>query len=82
MEDIIFHNNTETAKNRSLWRGVILQAILDASSMAKRTENVVEKKRATEWLTNMNPDFIEVCHMAGYPPEYVRKKAITFLEKK
>lgn len=71
-----------TPKEPALWRAVILQAIIDSLSEAKRTENKVEKERAKAWLLNMSNDFIEVCNMAGYSPYYVREKAKFILENK
>lgn len=63
----------------SLWRAVILQAIIDSTSNYKRKEYQLEKKKAQSWLTNMNEDFKTVCLMAGYEPYYVQTKARNIL---
>ncbi|ETO91830.1 MAG: hypothetical protein P857_1008 [Candidatus Xenolissoclinum pacificiensis L6] len=64
---------------RALWRAVILQAFVDCTSEAKRTENQVEKQRAIHWLTEMNRDFILVCRLADYNPCFIRNKALQIL---
>lgn len=64
-----------------LWNAVILQAITDATTNYKRTENRMEKIRATTWLLQNNTDFPLICHLAGHSPSYVRTKAIAAIEK-
>lgn len=66
-------------RNQALWRAVILQAILDATSSAKRSENIVEKQKATNWIFDKNTDFDAVCFLAGYSTSYVRRKAKKFI---
>ena len=65
--------------SRALWRAVILQAFVDSTSSAKRTETQVERQRAIHWLTEMNKDFILVCRLADYNPCFIRKKALEIL---
>ncbi len=60
---------------QSLWRAVILQAVIDACSRSKKKVNKIERKKAQSWLLDMSDDFISVCNMANYNPHYVRRKA-------
>ncbi len=48
----------------ALFRAVILQAIIDAVNNSKRTEDMVAKKSALEWLNLYNEDFLTVCDLA------------------
>ena len=69
-------NNAELFyRTRSLWRAVILQSIIDATGDYKRTENVLEKHKATVWIEEMKDDFRLVCMLAGYDHHYVKNKA-------
>ncbi|MBQ4875441.1 MAG: hypothetical protein HRK26_04985 [Rickettsiaceae bacterium H1] len=64
----------------SLWRAVILQAVIDAKNNYKRKEYQLEKEKARSWLLNLNNDFISVCIMAGCDPRYVQAKAKNVLD--
>src|SRR5687768_12138993 len=59
----------------SLWSAVITQAMMDALSKARSSEALYHKQNAIRWLTGNSDDFITVCLLAGYDPDYVRKKA-------
>jgi hypothetical protein len=59
----------------SMWRAVILQAIADACSRSSRTEDIVERDRARNWLMIDNQNFPNVCSMADLNHCYVRKHA-------
>ncbi len=67
---------------QALWRAVILQALIDATSNYKRREYQLEKEKARSWLLCMSDSFVDVCSMAGYEPHYVQKKAKFILESK
>lgn len=64
----------------SLWKAVILQAVIDATSNYKRKEYQLEKDKAKSWLLNLNESFISVCLMAGCDPRYVQARAKNVLE--
>ncbi len=66
----------------SLWKAVILQAIIDATTNYKRKEYQLEKQKAISWLLKWNDDFITVCSMANCDPRYVRARAQAVLDKK
>lgn len=60
---------------RGLWSAVITQALMDAGSNSKKPEMKSAKAKAISWLNGDSEDFTEVCIMAGFEPDYVRKKA-------
>ena len=60
---------------QSMWKAVILQAIIDSTSNYKRMENKLERIKAASWLNDFSEDFINVCHFAGYSPLSVQSKA-------
>ncbi|CEI85212.1 hypothetical protein DRF75_04405 [Ehrlichia minasensis] len=60
---------------QSMWKAVILQAIIDSTSNYRRMENKLEKIKAINWLNDFSRDFTTVCHFAGYNPLNVQNKA-------
>lgn len=62
---------------KNLWCAVINQALLDATS---RTGSA-DRLRAIDWLTKPNRDFVLTCNLAGYEHDFIRKKALAFIEK-
>ena len=60
---------------RSLWRAVIMQALIDSVSISKRTEKVLARESAIKWFDLSNQHFLSVCLMADLQPEYVIKKS-------
>ena len=63
-----------------LWRAVIYNAFDEAQARdltdnqyGVRWETYARQSRA--WLLGLGPDFKLVCEMAGYSPDYVRRKA-------
>jgi hypothetical protein len=67
--------------NRALWRAVILQAIIDIINESSRTESKVAKIEAKKWVFIDNEDFDNVCLMAGYKKDYIRKKIMDIMRK-
>lgn len=59
---------------QSLWRAVITQALMDASSNSKKVIDKVERARALAWFSMRNKDFLLVCALADLDPRYVLKK--------
>jgi hypothetical protein len=66
---------------RSLWCGVITQAINDACSRASSVISDLEIETARRWLTTPSRDFNEVCALAGLEPDYVRRLASAEIAK-
>lgn len=70
--EICYMEHIESEK--SIWKAVILQGILDISSCSRRTEDVIARQEAIKWFDLSNKDFLTVCKMADLIPEYVIKK--------
>ena len=81
IEELASEPYKHTEQERKLWRAVIGQAIIDAKSGAKKAELKNRKSEALVWLRGNTKDFEEVCHFAGYEPEYVRSKIEKNLDK-
>lgn len=65
----------ELMRLRALWRAVILQSVLDIVNNSSRTEEKIARRAAHSWLFDNYDDFITVCNIAEYSPDYVRRKA-------
>lgn len=65
----------------ALWRAVIVQALMDASSQSGKMEARYEKSKSCCWLTSYSDDFKTVCDLAGFPPEYVRHRSQQALKR-
>lgn len=68
----------ETGPFRALWRGVILQALLDI----ERKGESLAKNQATSWLFSHAEDFVTVCGLADVDPSYIRRIARKGVRKK
>jgi hypothetical protein len=68
-------------QNRSLWRAVILQAIIDILNNSSRTENKIAKIEAKQWVFQDNEHFSQICYLAGYTTQYVREKIMKIMRK-
>lgn len=64
-----------------LWRAVITQALMDASSQSRKTEAQRTREDALKWLTSDTSDFTNVCDNAGLDPDYVRSRALQALAR-
>ena len=71
-----------TARNeQSLWAAVITQALMDALCKWQSADAKVHRDRAARWLMGNSQDFVMVCHLAGFEPEDVRRRAKKALAK-
>ena len=68
------------AKEQSVWRAVIVQALMDASSNSEKTENLQSKHDALIWLRGNSKDFLTVCDYAGFEPSFVKEMCRKALE--
>lgn len=59
----------------TLWRAVIAQAFLDASSTAHSTRDRLEKDEARKFLLNPSPGLAAICDVAGVDPAHVNREA-------
>ena len=73
------HNPVDS--EQAVWRSVIVQALMDASSNSRKKENLQWKEEALVWLRGTTQDFLTVCHYAGFEPEFVREMAKRALQR-
>jgi hypothetical protein len=66
---------------QAMWRAVIVQALMDASSNSAKKENLQAKQEALVWLRGNSADFATVCYYAGFEPDFVKMMARKALER-
>jgi hypothetical protein len=66
---------------QGMWRAVIVQALMDASSNSAKKENLQAKQEALVWLRGNSADFATVCYYAGFEPDFVKMMARKALER-
>ncbi len=66
---------------KSLWRAVIMQAVVDASSKSRNRRAISRSKKAHEWL-NKDDGFVHTCVMADIEPKYVKKKVDQYFKNR
>lgn len=69
---------------RNLWRAVIRQAMEDATRFGQGDSDYAREVRrdretARAWLTKPSADFNEVCELADFEPDQVRKEAVALI---
>ena len=69
------HGDEEVVIN-AVFRAVILQHIQDYKNKARKPCERVWKREAEYWLFHDNVGFREVCELAGWSPEWVRRNII------
>lgn len=57
-----------------LWLSVIIQAMVDAASKSGGSEAGYDRYKAQCWLTGDSADFVMVCTLTGYDPDWLRGK--------
>lgn len=65
-----------------VWRAVIMQAMLDVVSIAKRGSAKVAKFSAEQWMDLSNPSFLLVCSFAKLDPKTVYSRSKTIANPK
>ena len=80
-DPILVEPYNAVAREQALWRAVIVQALMDAASGSKKKENIQAREEARVWLRGNSPDFLTVCHYAGYEPEFVREMVQEAMER-
>ena len=66
---------------RSLWRAVIMQAVVDASSRSKKRRAISMSKKAHEWFKK-DDEFFKTCEMADMEPNYVQIKVDQYFKSR
>ena len=75
------HQNSFADHEKSLWRAVITQALMDAASRSRKPEAVRHSQEAREWLLGITQDFEIVCQNADLDPDYVRTESCKALAR-
>ena len=71
----------KTTNVRSLWRAVIMQAVVDATNKSKNKRALCHKTQAKQWLNEkQDKAFIETCILAEMEPNYVQMKVNKFFK--
>ncbi len=74
--DNSYYDNLPFARGEvSLYRGVVMQALIDCYTLSKRTEDQNARLDAFSWFSLQNDDFLTVCSYADMDPNYVLRKA-------
>jgi hypothetical protein len=58
-----------------LWKAVITQALMDATTASRKQEQQSHRRKALMWLDEEDQDFQYVCELADMEVETVRKVA-------
>ena len=66
-------DSNELQSYRRLWSAVLVQHVMDAKSVSKKSIKKLDRIKATDWLFHSNLDFALVCEMAGYDAKQLRK---------
>ena len=66
---------------RSLWRAVIMQAVVDASTQSRKRRAISRSKKAHEWFKK-NDGFLQTCEFAEMEPIYVQKKVDQYFKSR
>lgn len=66
----------------AMWRAVITQALMDATSQSSKVEIQYEGRKAAVWLEGRNNDFHVVCRLAQMEPDYVRERSARALKNR
>jgi hypothetical protein len=68
-------------KERVLWVNVVLRAILDGTADQTDSRTDRDRREARAWFRLNNPDFVEVCNLAGLDPAATLEKARSVFER-
>jgi len=79
LNDIAIHDEND-APEIGVWKSVILQAVIDATSRSAKRENIIAKKLALKWLNSKSQDFYDVCMLANLNPYITKIKIKRALE--
>lgn len=66
---------------RSLWKAVIMQALVDASSRSRKPRLISMRKKAHEWFRK-DDGFLNTCEMADMEPKYVQIKVDQYFKSR
>lgn len=64
-----------TRRHTALWKGVIMQALVDLASRSKKKMAKINRIKSIMWINLNSEDFKTACAYAELDPKYVHKKA-------
>jgi|TARA_R110000822_G_scaffold3680_1_gene15923 hypothetical protein len=67
-------NTAHIQSEQKLWRGVLCNALEDASLDQNDRKSSIYKSQAHNWILTKSKDFEEVCYWAGFTPEHVNER--------
>jgi len=67
-------NTAEVPSEQKLWRGVLCNALEDASLEQNDRKSSIYKSQAHNWILTKSEDFATVCYWAGFTPEHINEK--------
>lgn len=74
-------SSSPKSNEKTLWRSVVTQAIVDATTIPRNTKMRIEKDQAINWLLSDKKDFCLVCEMADLNPQLVMHFAKEIIDK-
>jgi len=66
---------------RSLWRAVILQALIDIKTSSNNNTANLNKAKAILWINLNKKDFLDACQRAELSPEKIYETKLRLLER-
>ena len=66
--------SSDVEPEEKLWRGVLCNAIEDASQKSQERKPSIYKCEAHAWIMSNVTDFHTVCYYAGFEPDHVKEK--------
>ncbi len=69
-------------KYKTLWRAVIMQAIIDLKNNGSKNEDRKNKIKAFLWINPNKKDFKTVCERAELNPDFVYKYKLRIINNK
>ncbi|MDZ5762012.1 hypothetical protein Cyrtocomes_00378 [Candidatus Cyrtobacter comes] len=93
IKDFIFHNLKKSLNNefqantnnkncmRAMWRAVITQALIDASSNSRKKSLRIHRAKSRKWLLDCDEDFLTVCFLADLDPLQTQEKIRKALDR-
>jgi len=69
-------NTSDISSEQKLWRGVLCNALEDASLQQNDRKSSIYKSQAHNWILTKSEDFSTVCYWSGFTPEHINEKYI------
>jgi hypothetical protein len=70
-------STAEVQSEQKLWRGVLCNALEDATLAQNDRKSSIYKSQAHNWILSKSEDFEIVCYWAGFTPEHINEKYVS-----